>query len=287
MENYIAIACRNKFKFAFFISICILFVLAFYPVWSGLIKVWMNSDEYSHGFFIVPIALFVVWNKRSDLTSSPVQGSWIGLLLVILALFIYLIGRVGEIYTLSSLSMIFFIAASIVFLFGFRIFKELLFPLFILLFMIPVPSQVFSAATIELQLFVSQASTFLVSFLGVPLFREGNVIHLPERTLQVVQACSGLRSLITLLTLSAVFGYFTLRSNILRTVLFFSGVPIAIFVNIVRVTLLICFIHFLGLDLTHGASHTWFGLGIFALALGLLFLIKGLIARWDTFSLVD
>jgi exosortase len=180
--------------------------------------------------------------------------------------------------------MVLFIVGSIVFLFGFRILKETLFPLFILLFMIPVPSQIFSAATIKLQLFVSQASSLLVSFLGIPLFREGNVIQLPERTLQVVQACSGLRSLITLLTLSAVFGYFTLRSNLLRTVLFFSGVPIAVFVNIVRVTLLICFLHFLGLDLTHGTAHTWFGLGIFGLALVLLFMIKGLIARWDTAS---
>ena len=124
----------------------------------------------------------------------------------------------------------------------------------------------------------------MASRLGVPLFREGNVIHLADQTLQVVQACSGLRSLISLLALSAVFGYLTLHSNLLRGMLFLSGVPIAVFVNIVRVFLLITFLHFFDLNLTHGDLHTRFGLVIFALALVLLYAIKGVLARWDTAS---
>lgn len=257
------------------------FCFTFFSVWKGLVNVWLNSDEYSHGFFIVPLSLFIVWRKREKLSTIPIKSSWTGLFMAVTALFLFLIGEMAHVLTLKPLSMIFFIVGSITFLFGFRMLKELLFPLFILFFMIPVPSQIFSAATIHLQLLVSKVSSDFVSFLGVSLYREGNVIHLPDKTLQVVRACSGMRSLLSLLTLSAVFGYFTLRSNLLRTILFFSGIPIAVFVNIVRVAMLTGFIHFLGIDLSSGAGHTYFGLGVFALALALLFVVKELIGKWD------
>lgn len=263
------------------------YALIFYPVWIGLIKLWLSSEEYSHGFFIVPIALFIAWQKKSTLSSLPVRGSWVGLLIVVAALFLFIVGHLAYILTLKPLSMILFIAGSIYFLFGFQVIKELLFPIFMLLFMIPVPSQIYSAATINLQLFVSAVSADVSSFLGVALYREGNVIHLPERTLQVVRACSGMRSLVSLFALSAFFGYFTLRSNFLRSMLFLSSLPIAVIVNIARVTLLICFIHYLGIDLTHGTLHTLVGLGVFALALAILFLLRELLKKWDTLSIND
>jgi len=274
-------------QFSFTFLLVSAFCFTFFPVWKNLINLWLNSDDYSHGFFIVPLALYIIWQKKDKLSALPIEGSWIGFLVSFLALLFFLIGYIGYIETLKSLSMILFIAGSIAFLFGFSILKELMFPICILLFMIPVPSQIFAAATIHLQLFVSAVSAHLVSILGVPLYREGNVIHLPEQTLQVVQACSGMRSLFSLLTLSAVFGYLTLRSNLLRTLLFCSGFPIAVFVNIIRVALLISFIHFLDIDLTKGTLHTVFGLGIFFLALALLFIIKELFIRWDSLSSTD
>jgi len=101
-------------------------------------------------------------------------------------------------------------------------------------------------------------------------------------TMQVVQACSGMRSLVSLLALSSVFGYFSLRSNFLRTILFFSGIPIAVIVNVVRVIILIGFVHYLGIDLTHGLLHTILGLAVFVLAIALLFMFRGIIKRWET-----
>lgn len=263
------------------------FCFTFFSVWKSLVNLWLSSDEYSHGFFIVPLSLFIVWQKRKKLSTIPIKSSWTGLFISVIALILFLIGVKAHVLTLKPLSMILFIAGAIAFLFGPRILKELSFPLFILFFMIPVPSQVFSAATIHLQLLVSKTSSDFVSLLGISLYREGNVIHLPDKTLQVVRACSGMRSLISLLTLSAVFGYFTLQSNLLRTVLFFSGIPIAVFVNIVRVALLIGFIHFWGIDLSAGAGHTYFGLAVFALALVLLFMVRELIGKWDSTSPKD
>jgi exosortase len=120
---------------------------------------------------------------------------------------------------------------------------------------------------------------------GLPVYREGNVIHLPDRTLQVVQACSGLRSMISLLTLSAIFGYLTLKSNLLRTILFFSGIPAAILVNIIRVVLMVVAFYYFNYNLTTGTTHTIFGIIIFALALIFIAITKRVLSLWDKSSI--
>ena len=111
--------------------------------------------------------------------------------------------------------------------------------------------------------------------------REGNIIHLCDHTLQVVQACSGLRSLMTLLALSSVFGYLSLKSNILRSLLFLTGIPAAILVNIIRIFLMIIAFHYFNFDLTTGSIHTVFGVIIFIMALAIVAAVKGILSRWD------
>ena len=202
-------------------------------------------------------------------------------MLSVFSLFLYLVAYFGEIATVASFSMVLLLAGLVMYFYGFKVLKELLFPLFLLLFMIPVPSQIYATLTIPLQLLVSKISTGISSLMGIPIYREGNLIHLPERTLQVVQACSGLRSMISLLTLSAVFGYLTLRSNFLRTILFLFGIPAAIAVNIIRVLIMIAAQYYFDYDLTAGALHTVFGILIFVLALLLIYAMKGVLSIWD------
>jgi exosortase len=250
-------------------------------VWERLVVFWSNSDEYSHGFLIVPLSAYIVWRKRDVLAEIGVKSSWIGLAVAILALMLYLFSHFAEIMTLTSLSMVLFLAGAVTYFYGGLMLKELLFPLFLLLFMIPIPSQVYAYLTVPLQLFVSKASVGIAQILDIPVHREGNVIHLPARTLQVVQACSGMRSMISLLTLSAVFGYLTLKSNLLRSILFVSGVPAAIIVNIIRVLLLVGAFYYFGYDLTEGSVHTAFGVVIFGLALIILFALRGVLSSWD------
>jgi exosortase len=177
--------------------------------------------------------------------------------------------------------MVLVLAGVVIYFYGFLMFKELLFPLFLLLFMIPVPAQIYAKLTIPLQLFVSKTSTWLAAAFGLPIYREGNVIHLADRTFQVVRACSGLRSMIALLTLSAIFGYFTLRSNFLRTILFFSAIPAAILVNIIRVLLMVLAYHIFTYDLTKGTIHTVFGIIIFMLALAFIAIVQRVLSIWD------
>ncbi len=257
------------------------FCIAYYPVMKRLVNSWGKSDEYSHGFLIIPICLYIIWTKRERLSKIEVNPSGIGFWVTIFSLLLYILSHFAQNVTLAAFSMIFSIAGCIVYIYGLKMLKELFFPVFFLFFMIPVPSQIYSMLTIPLQLLVSKISVLSSSFLGLPIFREGNVIHLPERTLQVVQACSGLRSLVSLLTLSVILGYFTLKSNFLRTILFFIGIPIAVFVNIVRVFFIIISLYYLDIDLTSDTVHTYYGIFIFALALIIIFGIRGVLSVWD------
>jgi len=257
------------------------FILAFFPVWKKLIEAWSGSEEYSHGFFIVPLCVYIVWREKEALAGVPLKPSNWGLGLAVFSLLLYLFAHLAEIATLASLSMVLFASAAVIYFFGFRMLWELSFPISMLLFMIPVPAQVYAELTVPLQLFVSKVSVWVAATTGIPVYREGNVINLPVRTLQVVQACSGLRSMISLLTLSAVFGYLTLKSNSFRTLLLIAGVPISVLVNVVRVIVLIFVSYYFGYDLTVGSVHTLFGLVIFALALLLLAALRGIFSIWD------
>lgn len=257
------------------------FILTYFPVWKGLVLAWYNSNEYSHGFFIVPLCCYILWKKKKILAEMSIKPSSWGLILVIFSSLVYLFAHFAEITTLTSCSMVLLLAGAVIYFYGFFVFKELIFPLFLLLFMIPIPAQIYSKLTIPLQLFVSNVSVNISSLFGIPIYREGNVIHLSDRTLQVVQACSGLRSMVSLLVLSAILGYFALRSNILRIILFFSGIPTAILVNIIRVLFLVLAFHYLNFDLTEGITHTVFGIIIFFLALIFIFFIKGILSIWD------
>ena len=174
------------------------FILAYFPVWKGLVLAWYSNDQYSHGFLIAPLCIYMVWRKREKLAETQVRPSQWGLALAIFSLLFYLFAHLAEITTVASFSMVLLLAGVIIYFYGFPMLKELLFPLFLLLFMIPIPAQIYSKLTIPLQLFVSKSSVWIGAIMGLPIYREGNVIHLPNQTLEVVQACSGLRSVISL-----------------------------------------------------------------------------------------
>ena len=257
------------------------FMLAYFPVWKNLVLHWSSSDEYSHGFFIVPISLFIVWKKKNTLAEITKQPSKWGFVLIILSILLYLFAHFAEIQTVASFSMVLLLPGVVIYLYGYLMLKEILFPICFLLLMIPVPAQIYSALTIPLQLFVSKVSIGIARLLNIPVYLEGNVIHMSDRILKVVQACSGLRSMISLLALSAIFGYFTLRSNLLRSILFVSGIPAAIIVNIFRIVLIVLAFYCCNYDLTQGTIHSLFGMFIFFLALIIIACLKGVLSIWD------
>jgi len=257
------------------------FILAFIPVWKSLILTWYDNDEYSHGFLVLPIFFYMVLQKREALASVSIRSTPWGIIIVIVSLLLYAIGHIGEIQTVASFSMVMTLVGATLYLYGWPVFKLMAFPLFLLLFMIPVPAQIYSTLTIPLQLFVSKISAAISFSFGVPIFREGNVLFLPGQTLEVVQACSGLRSMMSLMMLTAVFGYLSLSSNLSRLMLFLFSVPAAIIVNVVRVSVMVFAFHLFNYDLTEGTAHTLFGLLIFLLSLALVVGMKGVLSRWE------
>lgn len=246
-----------------------------------LAKVWWQSEDYSHGFFVPPLFFYIVWIKREKLQQQEIRPNWAGLAIVLVSLLAYILGHFAEIRTLTSLSMIACLMGIVFYLLGPGIFKELVFPFFLLFFMVPIPAQIYARLTIPLQLMVTKVSALAGEIIGIPVYRTGNILESPGLSLQVVEACSGMRSILTLLLLSALYAFFSLRTRIGKLVLFLSGIPVAILINIFRVTGIFLVWHFIGYDLTHGLLHKVFGVALFGVALIILFVLQKGIFFWE------
>ena len=252
----------------------LLFIGGFFPVFQILVEKWARSEEYAHAFLAVPIIGYMVWCKK-DIFHKKQEGNIVfGLPLVIISIILYLISLQLQIPTVSSLTLVFTLISVLIYLAGFGAIKELITPIILLIIIIPIPNQIYSTITLPLQLKVSQVSEAIIHLLNIPVMREGNILHIPGRTFQVVEACSGLRSMITLLTLSLIMGYFMLTKAVLRVLLTCMSLPVAFFINIIRVVSLVLAYHYLKLDLAVGTPHTILGLVVFGIALVLLLLFQ-------------
>jgi exosortase len=250
---------------------------------ARLILQWWNDPNFSHGFFVPLFSLLVFWQNRKELSAIPRSPSWMGLPLMAGALVILTLGVLGAEMFLSRSSLVFLIGSMIVYFFGWPHFRALLFPWAFLFLMIPIPALIFNQIAFPLQLFASQVSSGLLELGGVPVLREGNVIRLPTMTLEVVEACSGIRSLVSLGTLAVMYGYFLESRIAVRVVLALSAIPIAVAANSLRIMGTGVLGYYWDPDKAEGFFHTFSGWVIFVLSLGLLFLVHRLIAiglRW-------
>lgn len=259
-----------------------LFIVAYFPVFQILVTKWAESEEYNHAFLTLPIIGYMAWSKRSVLSLEHPKYSPLGLLLILFATAAYFFAMLTQVHTIIALSLFLTIVGTLIYLLGIQAIRELFVPLLLLLILIPFPEQLYIKLTFPLQLKVSQASEIIVKIFGVPLLREGNVMNIPEKSFEVVEACSGLRSMITLLTLSIIISYFMLVKNFSKLILLLASAPTAIAINIIRVTAMILLFHFFGLDLTEGTLHSITGLLIFGIALGILLLLQKVLESWET-----
>jgi len=271
----------NKKPIILALTALTLFVVAYLPVFQIIVKIWASSEEYSHAFLTVPIIIYMVWGKKSCLAEGQIRYSPFGLSLVVLAMAAYYFGMLSNVHTIIFLSMFVTIFGVLIYLAGVNGAKELFTPLLLLLILFPIPEQLYIKLTFPLQLKVSQASEIIVRFFGVSLLREGNIMNIPGKSFEVVEACSGLRSMITLLTLSFIMGYFMLKKNSSKLILVIVSIPTAIVVNIARVTVMILLFYFFRLDLAEGKLHTVTGITVFILALLILLIVQKLLEPWE------
>lgn len=196
---------------------------------------WINFPDYSHGLLIPFFFLYLLWDRRQTLIATPSKPTWAGIPLVAFSLAVMLTGVFGAELFLSRFSFVLLTAGIVWTLFGWRMLLEWRFLLFILFLGIPLPTILLNRITFPLQLFASHLSSILLPLLGVPVLREGNVINLPAMPLEVAEACSGIRSLLSLFTVALLYGVLAEKRASLRVLLALAALPIAIFANVLRI----------------------------------------------------
>ena len=249
----------------------------YWDVFVWLVDDWDMNGDYSHGWAIVPLSLYLAWERRTALRSTPAAPSTWGLLIIAGSFLLLTMGTLGAETFLARLSLVVLATGAIVFLLGWAHLRLLAFPVAFLLLMIPIPSVIANRVTIPLQFVASRFGESMLSAGGVPVLREGNVISLPAVTLYVAEACSGIRSLMSLFTLGVLYGYFTEQRAWIRVALCIATVPIAIVTNALRVSGTGYAAHWYGARAAEGFFHTFSGWIVFLAAMVLLTVFHRLI----------
>ena len=255
------------------------FLILYNHVIFNMVQDWSVDDNYSHGFLIPFISIFLIWQKKGKLAVIPIKPSNYGLILLGASLLLLFVSNIGaELFTMR-VSMLMVILSLSVFITGWKFSKALCLPVAYLLFMIPFPAIIWNKIAFPLKLFATQMAVSFIKILNIPVYAEGNIIHLSNTTLEVVDACSGLRSLTSLLALSAAFALISQHSKLEKFFLFLSAIPIAIFMNIIRLSVTAILARQYGSRIAEGFLHDFSGILVFFIAIILIYIIHSLL-RW-------
>jgi len=262
------------------LTVLLLAIIGIYAeILQGLFLDWSHDENYSHGFLVPLISGYFAWQKREELTQLTIRPANSGIILILFALSLLIAGIAAqEFYTRRS-SLVFLLCGIVLFLYGWEWLKGLALPLGFLFFMIPLPYIIYDAIAFPLKLFVAKFSVITLKLMGVVVLREGNIIMFPETVLEVADACSGLRSLMSLLALGVALAVFSQRTNSRRILLVLLTVPIAILTNMIRVIGTGFLSQYYGSAAAEGFFHEFAGMGVFLLAMVLLFASSGVIRK--------
>lgn len=254
--------------------------LYFSILWQ-LGKQWWSDPNFSHGFFVPAFSLFVLWQERSRLISLPRKPSSWGLLIIIFALSVLILGVMGAELFLSRVSLLLLIAGLVVYFLGWSYLREAFFPWAFLILMIPIPALMLNQITFPLQVLASKVSAGVLPLCGVPALREGNVIILPAMALEVAEACSGIRSLLSLTTLAIIYGYFMETRVWVRIALALASIPIAVAANSLRIVGTGLLVQYWDPSKGEGFFHVFSGWLIFVVSLAMLYLLHELLGLFE------
>jgi exosortase len=261
----------------------------YFNVLRSLVSDWYVDENYSHGLLVPFIAGYAIWQNREQWHDIPFRPLiWTGGALMVVAVLLLWAGTVGAELFVTRISLLLALLSLLLYFGGTGWLKQMGFPLLLLLLAIPIPLLIFNRIAFPLQLLASDYAARVINLLGIPAFREGNVIELAQMKLEVVEACSGIRSLMSLATLAVTYVYFAEPKWWRRIVLVASVIPIAIVTNAARVTVTGIMAHYRGEEAAQGFQHTFSGWLIFLVAMVLLlataqllrFVSRFLPARW-------
>jgi exosortase len=250
-----------------------LLVLLYHGIAVKLVTDWYELPDFSHGFLIPFFAAFLLWDNRNALRSTRLEPAWAGTTLVFLGLFELLLGRLGADLFLQRTSFVVLVAGLIWTLLGKPMLGRVKFVLFVLLLAIPLPTILFNQITFPLQLLASRFASDLLQLAQVPVLRDGNIIQLPAMPLEVAEACSGIRSLMSLFTVAVIYGYFLERATWRRVVLALSALPIAVTANVARIFGTGLCVQYWDPVKAMGFFHEFSGWLMFLVSLGCLYLV--------------
>ena len=253
-----------------------LLILCYAPILYRMAVQWATDQDMGHGFLVPVIAGFIAWQRRGILAATPRQPNGWGLVLVVFAALEALAATLGaELFT-ARVAFIIALFGVILYLGGTQWVKQLLFPLLLMLFMIPIPAIIYAQLTLKLQMLAAALGETLIGWMGIPVLRSGNTLQLPSQILDVAEACSGIRSLLSLGFLSLVYAYFTDKRIWMRWALLAATVPIAICANGIRVAVT-GLMSEINVNLARGAYHEMEGYIVFVVALVALVVVHRLI----------
>jgi len=250
----------------------LLLVVCYWDVLARLVSQWSYDEDMGHGFFVPVVSGFIVWQRRQELLAAKARPSWWGLAVILWGAAQLYVATLGAEMFLARTAFLVSLVGVVLLTGGFPILRILAFPLFLLVFMIPIPAIIYNVVTFRLQLLASRLAELALGLLGVPVLREGNILELASQRLSVVEACSGIRSLLTLSFLSLVYAYFFDKKVWMRGVLLAATIPIALVANASRVTVT-GLLSEVNPELAEGVFHTASGWVIFMVGLSLLILL--------------
>ncbi|MBN1162987.1 MAG: exosortase/archaeosortase family protein [Candidatus Krumholzibacteriota bacterium] len=269
-----------KLRIILLASGCALLALLYYPVLAGLIVQYVEDANYRYCVLIPLVSLYMLWRIRASLGTIPRRGgTLVGLAIIFLSAGLLIGGTAASELFTSRLSLPLLILGTTLFLRGSEFTRKSAFPLLFLLLMIPLPYIIYYKITFPLQILSAQLSAGLLEILRVSVIRKGNILLLPGYTLEVVAACSGLRSLMTMFTLALIFAAFSALSTRRRLILAACAVPAAIAANTVRLVSTALGAYAIGPEFADGILHEISGLIVFLSGFLLLLLCVGIL-RW-------
>lgn len=250
--------------------------------WQSLVQMvemWSKREEYSHGFLIPFITLYLVWQRLDRLRELPFTGSWVGLACALLGLVSFFLGELSTIYTVVQYGFVIFLMGCVWAVVGTAAFRVIAIPLCLLFFMIPFPNFIYNNLSTKLQLVSSAIGVAVIRLFGIGVYLEGNVIDLGTYKLQVVEACNGLRYLFPLMTLGVIMAYFYHAALWKRLFIFASTIPITILMNSFRIGVIGVMVEYWGQSMAEGFLHDFEGWVIFMACFGILFLEMWVLMR--------
>ncbi len=262
-------------------AIAFLAALAFRSSLAELVRRWTVQEEYSHGFLIPVVAAWLIWTRRHVLFASFGPPSWAGCLLILLAMSMHVVGLLSAIFIFSQLAFIVALLGIVLAVGGFSLLRAAFFPITFLIFAVPLPYFVDANLSLDLQLISSQLGVFFIRLFGIPVYLEGNLIDLGDYKLQVVDACSGLRYLFPLFSLSVLAAYLFVGPIWQRVLVLLSSIPITVAMNGFRIGIVGLTMDRWGPRMADGALHFFEGWIIFIASALLLTLEICLLARFS------